>query len=305
MANTEKRSIAIIPCYNEEATIGSLIARAKHFVNEVLVVDDGSNDNTSSIAKDVGATVITHKTNKGKSAGIKTGFKYALDKNYDYVITMDGDAQHDPSEIPLLLNSVKNNGHDITVGIRYGQNTEMPLWRKFGKRVLDYTTSFGNGGLVTDSQCGFRAFNKRAVENILPRLKGKSFSVESEQLIRAHETGLKIDSERVSCKYKNLDTSTKAPTTHGLSVLGYVIWLVAERRPLLFLSLPGFVSMIIGLLIGIYTLQSYSQTNIFNVFSIIIASIFIILGVVIGLIGLLLNVLPGIIKRSTTTGITD
>jgi len=303
MTNIETRSIAIIPCYNEEKTIGSIVSGSKRFVNEVLVVDDGSNDNTADIARDVGATVITHKTNKGKSAGIKTGFKYALNNNYDYVVTIDGDAQHDPSEIPLLLNSVKNNGHDITVGIRYGQNTEMPLWRKFGKRVLDYTTSFGNGGFVTDSQCGFRAFNKRAVENILPRLKGKSFSVESEQLIRAHETGLKIDSERISCKYKNLDTSTKAPTTHGLSVLGYVIWLVAERRPLLFFSLPGFVSMIIGLLIGIYTLQSYSQTNIFNVFSIVIASIFVILGVIIGLIGLLLNVLPRMIKRST--GITD
>ncbi len=303
MTNTEKRSIAIIPCYNEEATIGSIVAKAKHFVNEVLVIDDGSSDSTSDIARDIGATVITHKTNKGKSAGIKTGFRYALNNNYDYVITLDGDAQHDPSEIPLLLNSVKSNGHDITIGTRYGQSTEMPLWRKFGKRVLDYTTSFGNGGFVTDSQCGFRAFNKKAVENILPRLKGRSFSVESEQLIRAHETGLKIDSERISCKYKDLDTSTKAPATHGLSVLSYVIWLVAERRPLLFLSLPGFICAILGVLLGFYALQSYTQTNMFNILYFIIASILLIIGVIIGLIGLLLNVLPGIIKRST--GITD
>jgi len=102
MTNNEKRSIAIIPCYNEEATIGSIVARAKRFVNEVVVVDDGSNDKTAEIAKDVGATVITHKTNKGKSAGIKTGFKYALEKNYDYAVTMDGDSQHNPDEIPLL-----------------------------------------------------------------------------------------------------------------------------------------------------------------------------------------------------------
>src|SRR4030042_415092 len=242
MENTETRSIEIIPCYNEEVTIGSIIVKTKTFVDEVLIIDDGSSDNTSNIAREVGATVITHKTNKGKSAGIKTGFKYALNNNYDYVVTMDGDAQHDPSEIPLLLNSVKNNGHDITVGIRYGQNTEMPLWRKFGKRVLDYTTSFGNGGLVTDSQCGFRAFNKKAVENILPRLKGHSFSVESEQLIRAHETGLQINRERISCKYKNLDTSTKTPTSHGFYVLSYTIWLIAINRPLQFLSLPGFIT---------------------------------------------------------------
>ena len=301
MTNTEKRSIAIIPCYNEEATVGSMVAGAKRFVNEVLVVDDGSNDKTANIAKDVGATVIIHKTNKGKSAGIKTGFKYALDNNYDYVVTMDGDAQHDPSEIPLLLNNTKNNGHDITIGIRYGNKTEMPLWRKFGKRVLDYTTSLGNGGLVTDSQCGFRVFNKKAVENILPKLKGRSFSVESEQLIRAHEAGLKIDSKHISCRYKNLDTSTKSPASHGVSVLGYVIWLVAERRPLLFLSLPGFICMLIGFFLGIYTLQVYSQTNSLNIANAIIVSIFLILGALAVFVGLLLNVLPGIIKRSVDT----
>jgi len=301
MTNTDKRSITIIPCYNEEATIGSMVARAKRFVDEVLVIDDGSNDNTASVARDVGATVVTHKINKGKSAGIQTGFKYALENNYDYVVTMDGDAQHDPSEIPLLLNNTKSNGHDITIGIRYGNNTEMPLWRKFGKRVLDYTTSFGSGGLVTDSQCGFRVFNKKAVENILPRLKGRSFSVESEQLIRAHEAGLKIDSKHISCKYKNLDTSTKAPASHGISVLSYVIRLVAERRPLLFLSLPGFICVIIGILLGTYTLQAYSQTNILNIANAIITSIFLIIGTLAFLVGLLLNVLPEVIKRSIST----
>ena len=303
MTNNQIRSIAIIPCYNEEATIGSIIIRAKHFVNEVLIIDDGSKDNTANIAKDAGATVITHKTNKGKSAGIKTGFKYALNNNYDYVITLDGDAQHDPSEIPLLLNNLKNNGHDITLGIRFGDKTEMPLWRKFGKRFLDYTTSFGNGGLVTDSQCGFRAFNKKAVENILPRLKGRSFSVESEQLIRAHETGLKIDSERISCKYKNLNTSTKTPTTHGLYVLSYIIWLIAGSRPILFLSLPGLICTIIGLLLGNYTFQSYSQTNILNLYFISLSNILIIIGILIGLAGLILYLLPRIIKQSIN--ITD
>ena len=100
MTNKDKRSIAIIPCYNEEPTIGSIVTRAKHFVNEVLVIDDGSNDKTSNIAKEVGATVIIHKTNKGKTAAIKTGFKYALKNNYDYIITLDGDAQHNPSDMP-------------------------------------------------------------------------------------------------------------------------------------------------------------------------------------------------------------
>jgi glycosyltransferase involved in cell wall biosynthesis len=303
MTNTKGLSIVIIPCYNEEATIGSIIFKAKNFVNKILVIDDGSSDNTTKIARGAGATVITHKTNKGKSAGIKTGFRYALNNNYDYVITMDGDAQHDPNEIPLLLNNLKNNGHDITLGIRYGNNTEMPLWRKFGKRVLDYTTSFGNGGLVTDSQCGFRAFNKKAIENILPRLKGNSFSVESEQLIRAHETDLKIESQRISCRYKYLNTSKKTPASHGISVLTYILWLLAERRPLRYLTLPGFISSIIGILLGIYTLESYSLTYIFNIFLVISASLLVIVGILISIIGILLSIFPGITRQFTR--ITD
>jgi len=300
LTNIQRRSIVIIPCYNEEKTIGDIIIKAKTFVNEILVIDDGSNDKTTTIAKKQGATVITHKTNKGKSESIKTGFRYALDKNYDYVITMDGDAQHDPSEIPLLLNNLKNNGHDITLGIRYGKNTEMPIWRKFGKRVLDYTVSLGNGGFVTDTQCGFRAFNKKAVETILPRLKGRSFCVESEQIIRAHETGLKIENEHVSCRYENLDTSTKTPVSHGLSVLAYTIWLLAQRKPLVLLTLPGFVCAIIGFLIGLGVLQSYYPINILPILDIIIASILIITGIILFFIGLL-NVLPGIIKRTART----
>ena len=177
-------TLAIIPCYNEEATIGSIVIRTKRHVDRVLVVDDGSTDDTVRIAKEAGATVISHKTNKGKSAGIKTGFKYALIKGFNYVVTIDGDGQHNPDEIPVVLGNLQNNGHDIILGVRYGDSTEMPLWRKFGKRVLDYSTSFGNGGHVTDSQCGFRAFNKKAIQGITPRLNGGEFSTESEQLIK-------------------------------------------------------------------------------------------------------------------------
>ena len=299
MTNNGERSIVIIPCYNEESTIAHIISIAKLYVHEVLVIDDGSYDDTKKIARETGATVIIHKTNKGKSAGIQTGFRYALNKKYDYIITMDGDFQHDPNEIPKLLNNLKNNGHDITLGIRYGNNTEMPLWRKFGKRILDYTTSFGNGGYVTDSQCGFRAFKKKAVEKILPKLTGNSFTIESEQLIRAHETGLKIESQHISCKYKNLNTSTKKPATHGISVLTYILWLIAERRPLIYLILPGFILTILGLLLGIYTLQSYSLTNIFNLFLVIIAGLLITIGILIALIGMLLSIFPGITKEFT------
>ena len=293
----DKYSLAVVPCYNEEATIGSVVLKTKRHVDEVLIVDDGSTDDTVKIAKEAGATVISHKTNKGKSSGIKTGFKYAVNKNFDYVVTIDGDGQHNPSEIPTVLGNIMNNGYDISLGFRVGNRTEMPKWRKVGKRILDYTTGFGNGGFVTDSQCGFRAFNKKAVKGLLSKLNGGAFSTESEQLIKAHELGLNIVNTRISCKYKNLETSTKNPTSHAFSVLSYVIWLVAEKRPLLFIGVPSFVLVILGLVFGIYTLQCYNLTHVFLIPYAILVSIFLIVGVIGIFMGLVLNVLPNILKR--------
>jgi len=296
---TDEHTLAIIPCYNEETAIGSVILKTKRHVDEVLVVDDGSVDDTRKIAEDAGAIVISHKYNKGKSIAIKTGFRYALEKDFDYVVTIDGDGQHNPSEIPNLLENVVNNGHDISIGFRSGSSTEMPMWRRVGKRVLDYATSFGNGGFVTDSQCGFRAFNKKAVKAITPNLNGSAFNVESEQLIRAHELDLGVANTNVSCKYENLEkTSTKDPTSHGFSVLKYVIWLVAERRPLLFIGVPGFIMMILGLVLGILTLQYYNQTHVFLIPYAIVVSIFLIIGALAMFIGLMLNVLPSILRRA-------
>ena len=297
--DTDIRTLAIIPCYNEETAIGSVILKTKRHVNEVLVIDDGSNDDTRKISEEAGATVISHKYNRGKSTAVKTGFRYALEKGFDYVVTIDGDGQHNPTEIPNLLENVVNNGYDVSIGFRSGNGTEMPKWRRVGKRVLDYATSFGNGGFVTDSQCGFRAFNKKAVKAITPNLNGGAFNVESEQLIRAHELGLGVVNTNVSCKYKNLEkTSTKDPTSHGFSVLGYIIWLVAEKRPLLFIGLPGFIMVILGLVLAILTLQYYNITHVFLIPYAIVVSILLIIGAIAMFIGLTLNVLPSMFRRA-------
>ncbi len=303
MHDENKRVLAVIPCLNEEATIGSVVLKAKRYVDEIVVIDDGCNDDTRRIAEDAGAIVLSHASNKGKSAGIKTGFGYALQHNFDYVVTLDGDGQHNADEIPSVLGHIVTvDGVDISLGIRSGDDTEMPMWRRIGKRVLDYTTSFGNGGLVTDSQCGFRAFNRKAVEGIAPRLQGDAFSTESEQLVLANKLGLLTATTHVSCKYQSLgnsnSTSTKTPTSHGFSVLGYVLWLVAERHPLIFIGLPGVCFVIIGTFLAILTLQEYNITHVFSIPYALLTTFFLIVGALAVFIGLLLNTLPHIIKRT-------
>ena len=170
---------------------------------------------------------------------------------------------------------------DISIGIRHGKDTEMPKWRRVGKRVLDYTTSFGNNGFITDSQSGFRAFNKKAMSGITPRLKGKGFSTESEQLMIASQLGLNVVNTHISCKYKSIGdsnvTSTKTPTSHGFGVLGYIIWLVAEKRPLLFIGIPGLFCITAGIFLAIKTLQAYNTTNYFSIPYALLTSFFLLL----------------------------
>jgi len=121
------RSLVIIPCYNEEATVGSIVLQTKRYVDTVVVVDDGSTDNTAEIAKEAGAIVLSHLKNKGKGAALKTGFQFALENDFDYVVTIDGDGQHNPLEIPAVLGNVMNNNNDISIGYRFGNTTEMPI----------------------------------------------------------------------------------------------------------------------------------------------------------------------------------
>jgi len=291
------RSLALIPCYNEEHTIGSLILKTKPHVHTVLVVDDGSSDKTTMIAHDAGAVVLAHPMNKGKGAAIKTGFRYALANGFDDVVTIDGDGQHDPEEIPIVLSELRQNGHDIVIGTRFGPSTEMPFWRKIGKRILDYATAIGTGGFVTDSQSGFRAFNKKAIETLIPLLTGKAFSVESEQLIKGHEKGLQMGSARVSCKYNGLETSTKTPPTHGFSVLQYVLTMVMEKQPLLFIGIPSIMFVILGLLAGLYTLLYYNSSHLLLIPHVIIVSMLLLIGVLGVFLAMVLHITPGIFHQ--------
>lgn len=287
-----------IPAYNEELSIGSVLHKSKKVdvVDDILVVDDGSSDETADIASDFGVKVIRHKKNAGKGAAIKTIFDYAKKKAYDYLVLIDGDGQHNPYEIPYVLSPTVNPDADMVVGARWGELTEMPFYRKIGKNVLDYLTPGGKD--AQDTQSGFRAFNSEAIEKM--ELTHNDFTIESEMVVEAQERGLNIKHSRISCRYDDVEnSSTDGPFSHGLGVLNKIIRLTIQRRPLMFLGVPGLVFYVLGLITGFRVIQTASQYQVLSVGYGLLTIVFIILGSIFVTSGFILNEIHRLIRQES------
>lgn len=242
-ATSPSRIVVAIPCYNEELAVAGIVLRARQHADEVLVIDDGSTDQTGAAAALAGATVLRNPGNRGKGYSIQRAFRYARDEGFDALVLLDGDGQHAPEEIPLLLAPIlaPTGAVDMSLGFRFGANTEMPLWRRVGKRALDYATAVGGAGVVTDSQCGYRAFGRRAIHELADRLRDDGFGIESEQLVHARDASLTFENVPITCRYEGLDTSSKGPVAHAMGVVASIIEMVTMRHPLLFLGVPSLL----------------------------------------------------------------
>ncbi|WP_292470823.1 glycosyltransferase family 2 protein [Methanolobus sp.] len=145
---------AAIPAFNEEIAIGSVIARAKQHVDEVLVIDDGSADSTAQIAELMGATVICHEQNSGKGTALRTAFRWAQLNKIDILVTLDADGQHCPDEIPQIVEPILWQQADIVNGARFlkGHSVDVPKYRRVGQEVLTFATNMTADVKLTDSQ---------------------------------------------------------------------------------------------------------------------------------------------------------
>jgi len=175
----DKKICAVIPAYNEEQHINSIIDKTYKYVNEVIVVDDGSKDNTYEAASKSKAIVLKHLVNLGKGASLKTGCDYAVNNNADIIIVIDADAQHDPDEIPNFLENIKLC--DIVLAYRK-LNKNMPVILKFGNKIINRTINVLYGIKIKDSQCGYRAFSSNAYKKL--RWKATDYSMESEMIAK-------------------------------------------------------------------------------------------------------------------------
>ena len=184
------RICVVMPAFNESEAVGELVGKLHSYVEEVIVVDDGSTDDTYEKARDAGAIVVRHSQNRGKGAALRTGFKHAVAAGCDAVITMDADGQHDYREIPLFINEAEKCGADIILGTRMGSVSGMPRIRLLTNIVTSFIVSILARQRVSDSQTGFRFIKRGVLEKV--SLTTTNYEMESEILIKASRKGFRI-----------------------------------------------------------------------------------------------------------------
>jgi glycosyltransferase involved in cell wall biosynthesis len=198
----------IIPAYQEARAIGRVVTLSQQYCNHVVVVDDGSTDETGRLAQKSGATVLTHSSNQGKGAALRTGFNYALEHHFEIILTLDGDLQHNPHSIPRFLKKISED-YDIVIGSRYTtQSEEMPFIRKLSNLITTRALRVFFKIPVTDSQSGYRAFRRQVLAQIPVRDDG--FAAETEILIDAQRAGFRIGEVPIATNYGDEESKIRA-----------------------------------------------------------------------------------------------
>ncbi|MGA8849178.1 MAG: glycosyltransferase family 2 protein [Dehalococcoidia bacterium] len=279
--------LAGIPAYNEASHIGSIILQARQYADEVIVVDDGSSDNTTRVAKLAGATVIRHDENKGKGAAIQSILAEAKKRKPNILVLLDADSQHDPNEIPVLIKPI-SEGFDLIIGSREAQNYKTPRHRRIGKKVISHSTRLASKTNIFDSESGFRALSPKAINEL--ELKEKGFAIESEMITRAADKNLKITEVPISNIYTT-DGSTLNPIRHGIDVLSRIMVMISQRRPMFFFGLAGCFLLAAGLIIGFKVLNIATTTGAVAIGSAVLTALFIIAGILSIFTGIILNAL--------------
>lgn len=287
--------IAGIPAYNEEETIGRVVALASDYVDKVLVVDDGSSDMTAKIAEEEGAIVVRHRKNRGIGPTRSTIARRSLELNADVLVTLDGDGQHDPNDIPKVVDPILKDEADICVGCRILNKGHMPVYRRFGLRILNKAISLAVGKKIRDTQSGFVAFSKKALKAIGYTQKGMSISVDFwYEVVRK---GLTFQEVPIVINYRQVNGSTINPISHAWSILLLLVKRMAQDHPFLLLGVPGVILVISGLVVMEIVLRTYFASKQLSLGLMMSSVLVILLGTLLILVSIILFVLSDILLR--------
>ena len=284
-----------LPAYNEEKNIASVITKLKKITDSIIVCDDGSSDMTSEISKNLGAVVISHKKNMGYGAALRTIFQKSVELDSDILVTFDADGQHRIEDINKILQPLENNEADVVIGSRFLDNeSKIPNYRKIGIKVITKVTNASLKKKLTDSQSGFRAYNKQALTQISPSEMGMGISTEI--LIKASNKGLRIAEIPITVLYHD-NTSTHNPVSHGTSVLVSTIKFTSIEHPLKFYGIPSIIFLIIGSAFTYSAVQYYVEIGRLNTNLTLIGAGAILIGLVLLIAAILLYSLVSIVRE--------
>lgn len=218
--------IAVIPCYNEESAIGDIVERALKYVDKVVVADDASNDDTAEEAWHAGALVTQNVRRRGFGRTVMRGVQMALrHSDCEIVVTLDGDGQHNPDEIPHVLEPLVHGDADVVIGSRFLTKYACPRYRKFGIDVITWLYNAGHRDRITDGQSCFRAYTREVLNAV--RISENHFGFSTEILVKTRRQGFRVTEVPVSCIYHDefSRNSSMNPILQGVSVaLATVKW---------------------------------------------------------------------------------
>ena len=293
--------IICIPAFNEGKTISDIVNKSKKYANEVIVYDDGSTDDTYEVTKSTGATVIRNPENKGYGVAIRSLFQAAREQDADVMVTLDSDGQHNPDQIPDLVEPILKQGFDLVIGSRFlkrDNKVKVPRYRSFGIKTITKLAQSASYSGISDSQSGFRAYSKNALSKI--NLFEDGMAVSTEILLRAKEKNLLSTEVPITINYDIKDTSTHNPITHGIGVLYSVFQFISLRHPLAFYGLPGiallgFAAYFMKHALNLFSETGYVSTNLILV-SVGIAVVGVVLLATAAILYTLIALLRGRIK---------
>lgn len=263
--------VAAIPAFEESATIGEVVRETSEYVDDVLVVDDGSSDDTAEVARDAGAIVVEHDRNKGYGSALRTAFRCADRWGIEDMVVLDADGQHDPADVPKLIGARRERDADIVIGSRFlpGNETSLPVYRRFGLSVINLLTNVSLGLVrspISDTQSGFRAYGRRAIESLAedPEI-GEGMSASTDILYHASREGYDVEEVTTTIQYDVENGNSHHPIAHGLHLVANILRTIERGHPVAILGIPGFLGSIFGIGLGFWTLHIYVQTQIFPI----------------------------------------
>ena len=246
-----------LPAFNEEKNIASIITQLKKKYKLIIVCDDGSSDLTAAISEEMGAVVVKHKKNLGYGGAIRSLFLKAKELDCDILVTFDSDGQHKISDIENVIKPIQNKEANIVIGSRFLGNVEgtLPTYRKLGIKAITNLVNSNTGNKITDSQSGFRGYDKKTLEKIIPSDSG--MGVSTEILIKANKHNFKVIEIPITILYQE-EISSQQTLSHGTSVILSTMKFISIEHPLKFYGIPGILFLAIGLFFIVWTIQEFT-----------------------------------------------